>query len=140
MAATITERGRLYKVDALQSGETSRGGTWYRQNIIVEVTGAHNSIRRISLEASGDTLVRDLQHYKEGDAVSVNYYVSAREGSGKWQGRWFNDVVLVSIGPAELTYGEERHVPQTVPAGQVSGTSRPLFNENGESVDEDLPF
>ena len=134
MAATITERGRLYKVDALQSGETSRGGTWYRQNIIVEVTGAHNSIRRISLEASGDTLVRDLQHYKEGDAVSVNYYVSAREGSGKWQGRWFNDIIAWGV----MEYVVQAKQP---PIGEKKEeTTEAVTQEGGKDAKDDLPF
>ena len=103
MAVANFEQGKLYKVEPVQSGETRNGGTWYRQNIIVEIPGHNNTLRYIKLEAGGERQIQEIAALPIGSEVQVAYFVKGRWGSGKWDGQLFNDVLLVSIQPTIAT-------------------------------------
>lgn len=135
MAQTLIERGRLYNVERVREREF-KGGIYRDQDIIVEIPGAGGSVRYLLLEAS-NSQVDDIAKLQIGSEVNVKYFVKTIcAKSGKYEGRWFTHVVLLEIQPTIAqsleTYAEQRE--------QDSPVDPEMFDENGETPADDLPF
>lgn len=85
----------LLKVSEKQpvaSGYSRSGNEWRRQTVVFETApDYYGNVRKIAIDAMNDK-VELMQSFPEGSWVEVGYIVSARE----YNGRWFNDVRLVS--------------------------------------------
>ena len=131
MAQTLIESGRLYKVEQVREREF-KGCIYRDQDIIVEIPGEGGSVRYLLLEAS-NSQVDDIVKLKLGSEVSVRYFVKTIcAKSGKYEGRWFTHVVLLGIQPT---------IAQVLQAAEQDGPVDPsMFDENGETPADDLPF
>ena len=90
--AIIKEIGTIAHMSEVQSGTSQTGNPWYRQTIVVDVAGYNGLYRKVALQATGD-VVGDLAGAVLGEKIEVSYQVTARE----WNGKWFNNVDLISI-------------------------------------------
>lgn len=91
--ASITEKGKLYIKGEVKSGTSRNGNPWANQQIVVEVYGFNNSIKRVALTTSNVNNLNLIQELPLGAEVEIQYSVSARE----WNGKWYSDVELISI-------------------------------------------
>lgn len=85
-------KGIISQFGQVESGTTQNGNSWSRQVIVLDVAGFGNTYSKIALTAQNQR-VEELQNYQIGDRVEVGYSVTARE----WNGKWFNNVDLISI-------------------------------------------
>ena len=135
MAQTLIESGRLYKVEQVREREF-KGGIYRDQDIIVEIPGEGGSVRYLLLEAS-NSQVDDIAKLKLGSEVSVRYFVKTIcAKSGKYEGRWFTHVVLLDIQPT-IAQAVRQAYMEVTPPGPVDPA---MFDENGETPADDLPF
>lgn len=123
--ATITEKGKLFIKGAVKSGTSKAGNPWANQQIIVEVYGYGNSVKRVALQTNNSDTLYQIESMKTGTEVEVQYGVSARE----WNGKWYNDVQLISIKSLE-TAPVTATRPEPTPAPKV---------ETKVAI-EDMPF
>jgi hypothetical protein len=131
MAQTLIESGRLYKVEQVREREF-KDSIYRDQDIVVEIPGEGGSVRYLLLEASNGQ-VDDIAKLKLGSEVSVRYFVKTIcAKSGKYEGRWFTHVVLLDIQPT---------IAQAAQAAEQDSPVDPsMFDENGETPADDLPF
>lgn len=81
MALQVT--GKLIKFLEVQTGVTKDGGTWSKQQFLVETETEHNKLH--CFEVFGNDKVENLTKYqKEGDNVTVKFNVSTNEYKGKY--------------------------------------------------------
>lgn len=123
--ATITEKGKLFIKGEVKSGTSKAGNPWANQQIIVEVYGYGNSVKRVALQTNNSDTLYQIESMKTGTEVEVQYGVSARE----WNGKWYNDVQLISIKSLE-TAPETATRPEPTPAPKVET----------KVANEDMPF
>lgn len=109
----------------VQSGTSKSGYKWERMTLCLEIPGFQGSVYKQVFQVTGDH-IKDVLLYNIGDHVQVGFSLYARE----WNGRWYNNVDLISI---------------TSPTGAVK--SEPANERSNEetSLDpaenpEDLPF
>ena len=107
----IKEIGTIFSMGEVVSGRTRNGGTWARQEIILEVQTSNNSFKRVVLRGDTD-IVSELSAFNPGDEVEVTYGVSARE----WQGKWYNNVDIYRIEAVEK---ETDPAPAPAPAEET---------------------
>ena len=94
--ALIKEKGTISFMSEVQSGVAQSGNPWYRQTIVVDVSGYNGSFRKVALQASGN-VVGDLEPMQIGSKVEISYQVTAREYNGKW----YNNVDLYKVESLE---------------------------------------
>lgn len=140
MAKLIYENGRLYRIEPLQTYPREDGTSWQFREFILQTSNGQ-SLSYLKLEADRDSLA-ELEHFKEGDAISVSYYVKAFESKKpKWKGQFFNKVCAMHI--EAWTGGgvpEPQQQPTPTPAPESTTVQRAMFDANGETTDDDLPF
>jgi hypothetical protein len=140
MAKLIYENGRLYRIEPLQTYPREDGTSFRRQNFILQTSNGQ-SLSYVKLEATQET-IDELAAFQEGAAITVSYFVKAREvKKGKYMGQFFNDVVAMHIDA--WTGGgvpEPQQQPAPAPAPESTTVQRVMFDANGETTDDDLPF
>ena len=133
--ASITEKGKLYIKGEVKSGTSKAGNPWANQQIVVEVYGFNNSIKRVALSTNNVNNLNIIQELPLGTEVEVQYSVSARE----WQGRWFADVELISIKSLAQTMQTATR-PTPPPAPSPAPIQYPQAELDPSQHEEDLPF
>lgn len=86
------EKGTITLKGEVTSGVSQKGNTWAKMTLVVSVPTSQNSFKYIALNVTTDR-IEDVQKFNAGEKVEVGYVVSARE----WNGKWYNNVDLVSI-------------------------------------------
>ena len=131
---TISHKGEL------QQGTSQNGYDWARQVVVVESPSFNGSFTKIALNAQNQR-VDDLMNYQIGDRVEIGYSVTARE----YQGKWFNNVDLVTIKFMEEV-AQAAPAPATPRQAAPRQVSRPVRTTplvppgaNLEPQDDDLP-
>lgn len=88
--------GRIARKMNVQSGTTARGA-WSKQEFIFEYQeGSYPS--QVCMHVWGDEKVRELDKYQVGDKVKVSFNLGSRE----YNGRWYTDVRVWRIEPAQV--------------------------------------
>lgn len=114
------EKGKVIAIGALQTGTSSNGNEWARQQIVIEIEGPNGYKRKMALDA-GSKLVPDIQTLRLDDEVEVEFQIYSRE----WNGRFYNNVDLFSVNII---------APEEEPQPTSNGTPGPKEEGN------DLPF
>lgn len=147
-------KGIISHMGEIQQGTSQNGYDWARQIIVLDVASFNGTFSKIALTAQNQR-VDELADFQIGDRVEVGYSVTARE----WDGKWFNNVDLVSINfleeaapapvpvPAPQTARPaQRQVAPAAPAAQQRRVARPARTTpqvppgaNLEPQDDDLP-
>lgn len=132
--ASITEKGKLYIKGEVKSGTSRNGNPWANQQIVVEVYGFNNSIKRVALTTSNVNNLNTIQDLPLGTEVEIQYSVSARE----WNGKWYSDVELISIKSlAQSMQTATRPSPTPTPAPSPAPMQN---NQEPQNNPDDLPF
>lgn len=118
-------KGIITHLSEVDSRPSRNGGTWDKQTVVVRVSGRNNTTHEIAALAEGRT-VRVVETLKVGDPVTVSVFVSCHE----WQGRYYNDISLSSIVPAEIN-DDETDKTATLP---------PAPAQKEEKKEDDLPW
>ena len=129
-------KGRIFKILPVQSGTSSRGNEWQRQDVVFEYY-EHETDRysdKVVLSVHPDRIKEHDLH--EGDEVVIGFGHSVRE----WQGRYFNDVRCYKMEKVNTN-------PPPSPSqsdGSSSGDGAGVNGVNGEQGEtaaiDDLPF
>lgn len=138
-------KGVISHMGEIQQGTSQNGYDWARQIIVLDVASFNGTFSKIALTAQNQR-VDELADFQIGDRVEVGYSVTARE----WDGKWFNNVDLVSITfLEEVAQAAPAPVAQPAPVArqaaprQVARPARttPLVppGTNLEPQDDDLP-
>lgn len=110
-----TERWTVYDILPEESGYTRSGTEWRRRTMVLEsAPDLYGNTNKLAVEAGGKRAAA-LASLRPGDVVEVSYVVTSREYNGKW----YNDVRLVSVS-----------VPNAKPAAQAPAAGD----------DDDLPI
>jgi hypothetical protein len=118
--------GRIARKMNVQSGTTARGA-WSKQEFIFEYQEG-NFPSQVCMHVWGEDKVRDLDRYQVGDKVKVSFNLGSRE----YNGRWYTDVRVWRIEPAQS---------QQVPAApQMPEPPMPTDEAMPEISADDLPF
>ena len=127
-------KGIISHMGEIQQGTSQNGYDWARQIIVLDVASFNGTFSKIALTAQNQR-VDDLQEFQIGDRVEIGYSVTARE----YQGKWFNNVDLISINFLD-------EVAQAAPAAPQRRVARPARTTplvppgaNLEPQDDDLP-
>ena len=107
-------KGIISHMGEIQQGTSQAGYDWARQTIVVDVASFNNTFSKIALTAQNQK-VDDLQNYQIGDRVEIGYSVTARE----YQGKWFNNVDLVTIKFLE-EFAPAAPAPQAAPVAPAA--------------------
>ena len=121
--ALFYQRGTIHDMTDVQSGKTASGGEWQRMNLILETPGYQGATYKVVFQVFGDH-VKETLLFNRGDKVEVGFSVYARE----WNGKWYNNLDLVSIKPI------------TADAGQDTTKAAPQAEVEVADNDNDLPF
>lgn len=139
------EKAEIHFMSEVVTGQSQNGNQWANMTLVVTIPTSQNTFKFIAMRVSGDR-IDDVMRFRQGDKVEVGYSVSGRE----WNGKWFNNVDLVSIKAAEQPAVQAR--PQASPAqvqrprGVVARAAQapaPQYPPQGEldpSQNNDLPF
>lgn len=138
-------KGIISHMGEVQSGTSQNGFEWSRQTIVLDVASFNNTFSKIALTAQNQK-VSELADYQIGDRVEIGYTVTARE----YQGKWFNNVDLVSIMTMDAEEPAPKPTPrQVAPAAPVAqprvarpARTTPLVPPGADNDSEvgDLPF
>ena len=87
-------KGNVMKVGAVQSGTSSNGNPWKKQDVVVEFFEYETDMwtQKIVLTLMGHNM--DDYHLNVGDKVSVRFGLNMRE----WNDRFFQEVRLAQDG------------------------------------------
>lgn len=140
-------KGIISHMGDIQQGTSQGGFDWARQTIVIDVHSFNGTFSKIALTAQNQR-VDDLQNYQIGDRVEIGYSVTARE----YQGKWFNNVDLVSIKFLDEV-AQAAPAPSPAPAAPAAPAPRqrrvarparttPQVPQGAEvePKDDDLPF
>lgn len=135
-------KGIISHIGEIQQGTSQNGYDWARQIIVLDVASFNGTFSRLALTAQNQR-VDELAYFKIGDRVEVGYSVTARE----WDGKWFNNVDLVSINFFDEV-AAAAPAPQVAPVAQPRQVARPaartspLVSPGAEVApqEDDLPF
>lgn len=137
-------KGIISHMGEIQQGTSQNGYDWARQIIVLDVASFNGTFSKIALTAQNQR-VDDLMNYQIGDRVEVGYSVTARE----WDGKWFNNVDLISINFLDEVASAApapRQVAPAAPAAPQRRVARPVRTTpqvppgtNHEPQDDDLP-
>ena len=118
--------GRIARKMNVQSGTTARGA-WSKQEFIFEYQeGSYPS--QVCMHVWGDEKVRELDKYQAGDKVKVSFNLGSRE----YNGRWYTDVRVWRIEPAQ--------VQPVQAAPQMPEPPMPKEDDIPAAPIDDLPF
>ena len=122
--------GRIAQKMNVQSGTTARGA-WSKQEFIFEYQEG-NYPTKVVMHVWGDDKVKELEKYQVNDKVKVSFNLSSRE----YNGRWYTDVRVWRIEPAQA--GALAQPAYQAPVPPVA--PMPTVDDMSEPADEDLPF
>ena len=122
--------GRIVHKLNVQSGTSARGA-WSKQEFILEYQEG-NFPSQVCLNVWGEDKVRELDKYQIGDKVKVSFNLSARE----YNGRWYNDIRVWRIEPAEAAPAP---APVNYAPSEDPGYPADSFGQQ-PAFDNDLPF
>lgn len=143
MSNTIS--GRIHKITPVQEIKGKTGKSFYKRLLVVDakrydpVTGEPKYDNYPSFEFSGE-LMKQLDNYKPGDAVTVSYDIQGREFSdpATREVKYFNTLRAYKVEPygekADHQQGQQPTQPQQGPQPQ-----QPPQPQQAEGND-DLPF
>lgn len=124
--ALFRTKGTISFISEITSGTTSRGNAWQRQQIRLQIPAGRNALTLLQLDVTFPNAIEDVKKFQVGDKVEVGFTVSARE----WNGKWYNDVDLITIHPADQA---------AQPAQAAPATESPAPDPGSDPAD-DLPF
>mgnify|MGYP003292345667 CR=1 FL=1 len=131
--ATIKETGKIIALGEIKSGALRDGGTWSRQDCIIEIPISENSHKDVSVSLNTEQ-IELVKRLSLGTIVDVEYYVTARE----WQGKWYNNVNVRSIAPVALASTPQ--TPQYAPVAQPAPVAKAAPAAWEKEEEPDLPF
>ena len=129
--AALEIEGRIASKLALQSGQSARGA-WSRQDFVLEYQDGSFPVS-VCFTALGEDKVNELNRFQVGDKVKVSFNLRGRE----YNGRWYNDLRIWRITPADAA----PQAPAGAPAPQDQAPA-PTFADlpPATGVEDDLPF
>ena len=122
--------GRIARKLNVQTGTSARGA-WSKQEFIFEYQEG-NYPTKVVMHVWGDDKVRELDKYQVNDKVKVSFNLSSRE----YNGRWYTDVRVWRIEPAQAGAPAQASYAAPVPPE----APMPTVDDMSEPADEDLPF
>ena len=132
--------GTLAQKLPVQSGNSARG-PWAKQEFILEYPEG-NFTAKACFTAWGQDKVQDLGKYQVGDKVKVSFNLKSRE----YNGRWYNDLQIWKIAPADAQPAasaqpapQARLMPQAPAFQQAPAPTLEDMPADSEG-EEDLPF
>lgn len=134
--ALVKERGKLFLKGEVVTGTSRAGNPWANQQIVVEVYGSNNFVKKVAAKTNKVDLLNKIQEIPEGREVEIQYSVSAREYNGKW----YTDVDLSSI---DLVRFDSASAPS--PAPRPAAPAPTQINYSAADLDpaehkDDFPF
>ena len=139
--------GTLFQKLPVQSGSSARG-PWSKQEFVLEYPDG-NYTAKACFMAWGVEKVQDLAKYQVGDKVKVSFNLKSRE----YNGRWYNDLQIWKIAPADAAQPEAPAAParpaqQAAPAYQQQPAPQAWPQAPAPTIEdmpaddggEDLPF
>lgn len=121
--------GRIIQKMAVASGQSGRG-PWKKQDFVVEYqNGSYPA--QVLFTAFGENNVAELDRFGVGDMVRVSFNIRARE----YNGRWYNDVRMWKIAPAQQAPSQQGPVQQQAPAPKIED-----MPAETDSSEDDMPF
>ena len=111
--ALYQSKGILSYISEIKSGTSQSGNTWKRQTIHLDVPGFQGSIFKQIFQVSGNA-VDMVEKFSVGDKVEVTFSLYARE----WEGKWYNNVDLVTITAQEQPAAPREDTAAPAPAGE----------------------
>lgn len=132
--AALELEGKISQKMAAQSGQSARG-TWARQDFVLEYMDG-NFPSSVCFSTWGEDKVNDLARYQVGDKVRVSFNVKGRE----YNGRWYNDLRVWKISPAEEA--PRQQAQGAAPYGAAPAAPAPGFDDipPADGSEDDLPF
>ena len=129
--AALEIEGRIASKLALQSGQSARGAR-SRQDFVLEYQDGSFPVS-VCFTAWGEDKVNELNRFQVGDKVKVSFNLRGRE----YNGRWYNDLRIWRITPADAA----PQAPAGAPAPQDQAPA-PTFADlpPATGVEDDLPF
>lgn len=118
--APYNSKGTISYISEVSSGTSRSGNTWQRLTLHLDIPGFQGAIFKQVFQASGNA-VDMVKKFKVGDRVEIAFSLYARE----WDGRWYNNVDLVRITPADA---------------QAEDPGSPAPPEVQDNPNNDLPF
>lgn len=131
--AFVKEIGRIIAKGEIKTGPTTNGGTWSRQDCVIEVTTGENSHKDVAVSLNTEQ-IEQLKNVPLGAVIEVEYYVTARE----WNGRWFNNVNAKEV--KVVTPAAPAPAPAPAPAAPAATTPVVEPQKDFEPKEDDLPF
>lgn len=143
--AALEIEGRIRQKLAKQNGQSAKG-SWVKQDFILEYQDGNYPVE-VCFTAFGNDKVADLDKYQVGDTVSVAFNLRARE----YNGRWYNDIRVWRITPADQQASARPHAsqpsqsnisaPQPNYAPQPQQAPAPTIDDlPADDPSNDLPF
>ena len=131
--------GRIARKLGVQSGTSARGA-WSKQEFVFEYQEG-NFPTQVCMNVWGEDKVKDLEKYQVGDKVKVSFNLSSRE----YNGRWYTDVRVWRIEPAQAAGGydyAQSAASYSAPTGAPMPPAAPMptADDMSEPDDSDLPF
>lgn len=127
--ALYYSKGRISDMSEVKSGTSQSGNQWQRMTLTLEIPGFQGSVTKQVFQVFGEA-VNDVLLFGIGDKVEVSWSMYARE----WNGRLYNNVDLVKIK------SQVDSQPNPAQADPAPAPQPQMFDENGETPDNDLPF
>lgn len=119
--------GKIIAVMPVVLGQ-GRNGEWKRQEYVIENHDQYP--RKMCFNLWGDKI--DTFAIKEGEELTVNFDIDARE----WNGRWFNDIRAWKVDRVGQPVVPQPEAPAPpVPNAAPAADNLPPFDSN-----DDLPF
>ena len=131
--------GRIAQKMNVQSGTSARGA-WSKQEFIFEYQEG-NFPTKVLMHVWGEDKVRELEKYQVNDKVKVSFNLGSRE----YNGRWYTDVRVWRIEPAQAAGGydyAQSAASYSAPTGAPMPPAAPMptADDMSEPDDSDLPF
>lgn len=124
-------QGNVMEVGAVQSGTSTNGNAWKKQEVVVEFFEFPTDMwtQKIVVTLLGHNV--DEYHLNVGDKVSVRFGLNTNE----WKGRYFQEIRLAKDGLKVLSrLGETANVKADEPKPQPQVQPQPAEQADG------LPF
>ena len=122
--------GRIAQKMNVQSGTSARGARSKQEFIFEYQEGSFPA--KVVMHVWGDDKVRELDKYQVNDKVKVSFNLGSRE----YNGRWYTDVRVWRIEPAQAgAPAQPSYAAPMPPAAPM-----PSADDMSEPADDDLPF
>ena len=128
--------GTIRQKLGVQSGTSARGA-WAKQEFILEFPDG-NYTSQACFTAWGQDKVQELDKYQAGDRVRVSFNLKSRE----YNGRWYNDLQIWRIAPADGDAPQQPVAAASVPQAPAYQTppAPSIDDMPADNPEDDLPF